>query len=92
MRNTASPGSPILPASFCWPTWTVALVAVVSTVIGTVTHPAGGIAEGCPLARLEEDAFHTQAEIAAAVGGAWWRECGSVGSQERRKGRAPPRD
>lgn len=58
-------------------TWAVTFVAVVSTVVGPIAHPAGCVAEGRPLARLEEHAFHAQAEIAAAVGGTWgwgwWR-------------------
>lgn len=50
-------------------TWTVTFIAVVSTVVGAITHPARCVAQGCPLARLEEDTFHAQAEIAAAVCG-----------------------
>lgn len=53
-------------------TWAVALVAVVPAVVGTVTHPAGGVAEGGPLTGLETHTFHPQAEVAATVGGTWW--------------------
>lgn len=53
-------------------TWTVTLVAVVPTVIGTIAHPTGCVAEGGPLTGLEANALHPQAEVAAAVSGAWW--------------------
>lgn len=66
----AGAGKVIEWAPWALHTWAVTLVTVVSTVVGTIAHPAGCIAEGCPLARLEEDTFHAQAEITAAVGGA----------------------
>lgn len=53
-------------------TWAVSLVTVVPAVVGAIAHPAGRVAEGGVLAGLEMHALHPQAEVAAAVGGAWW--------------------
>lgn len=64
--STAPATSPTAPR-----TWAVPLVAVVPAVVGAVAHPAGRVAEGGVLTRLEADTLHAQAEVAAAVGGAW---------------------
>lgn len=51
-------------------TWAVTLIAVISAVIGSITNPAGGIAQGRPLTRQERHPLHPQAEVAATVSGA----------------------
>lgn len=60
------PQSPLCPPAL---TGAVALIRVIAAVVGTVTHPAGSVAQGRVLTLLERGALHPQLEVAAAVGG-----------------------
>lgn len=53
----------------CMFTWAVPLVRVVSTVVGSVTHPEGGVTEAGELTLLEDHTLHPQTEVAGTVSG-----------------------
>lgn len=63
--------------SACWCvkslTGTVSFIWEVSTVIGAITAPGGGIAECCELAPLKSHALHSKQIVTRAVSGAWKR-------------------
>lgn len=49
-------------------TWAVLLIGEISTIIGSITLPGGGVAESGELTLLECHSLHTQTEVAGAVG------------------------